>query len=41
MDEVIDKALESGVETILCPQHGEPPVANELLKEEHRKPAHQ
>jgi ATP-dependent Lon protease len=41
MDEVIDKALESGVETILRPHHGEPPVAHELLKEDQRKPAHQ
>lgn len=41
MDEVIDHALEGGGENIWCRQHGEPPVANELLKEDQQKPAHQ
>ncbi|MDC0336102.1 endopeptidase La [Pseudodesulfovibrio sp.] len=41
MDEVIDRALESGVETILIPKHGEPPVSNDLLKEELQKPTRQ
>lgn len=41
MDEVIDKALEGGAETIWCKQHGEPPVANELLKEDQQKTARQ
>ncbi|SOB57829.1 DNA-binding ATP-dependent protease La [Pseudodesulfovibrio profundus] len=41
MDEVVDKALENGGEAVLIPQHGEPPLANELLKEEQRKPARQ
>jgi ATP-dependent Lon protease len=41
MDEVIDKALECGNETVWCRQHGQPPVANGLLKEDQRKPARQ
>lgn len=41
MDEVIDRALESGSETVLIPQHGEPPVSNGLLKGDQQKPAHQ
>ena len=41
MDEVIDKALQCGNETVWCRQHGQPPVANGLLKEDQRKPARQ
>ena len=41
MDEVIDKALQCGKETVWCRQHGQPPVANGLLKEDQRKPARQ
>jgi len=41
MDQVIDRALEGGAETVWCKQHGEPPVANELLKEDQQKPARQ
>ncbi|CCH47541.1 endopeptidase La [Pseudodesulfovibrio piezophilus] len=41
MDEVIDKALDNGGETVLISQHNEPPLSNDLLKEEQRKPAHQ
>ncbi len=37
MDEVIDKALEGGSKTILVPQHGEPPVANGLLKDDQQE----
>ncbi|MCJ2163645.1 MULTISPECIES: endopeptidase La [unclassified Pseudodesulfovibrio] len=41
MDEVIDKALKDGPETVWVRQHGEPPVSAELLKEEHQRPARQ
>jgi len=41
MDEVIDRALESGGETVWVKQHGEPPVSNGLLKEDLQKPARQ
>ncbi|MGL1862624.1 MAG: endopeptidase La [Pseudodesulfovibrio sp.] len=41
MDEVIDKALDNSGETVLIKQHGEPPIANDLLKEDQQKPAHQ
>lgn len=41
MDEVIDHALESGGEPVWVKQHGEPPIANRLLKEELQKLARQ
>ncbi|QJB57903.1 endopeptidase La [Pseudodesulfovibrio sp. zrk46] len=41
MDEVIERALEKGGEPVLITQHGEPPVANDLLKDDQRKPARQ
>lgn len=41
MDQVIDKALESGTNTVLIPNHGEPPIVNELLKEDQQKPTRQ
>lgn len=41
MDEVIDKALETGMKSVLIKQHGEPPVAADLLKEEEQEPARQ
>ncbi|AMK11994.1 endopeptidase La [Pseudodesulfovibrio indicus] len=41
MDEVIDKALAGGPKTVWVRQHGEPPIAAELLKEEHQRPARQ
>ena len=41
MDDVIDRALKCGGETVWCRQHGQPPVANGLLKEDQRKPARQ
>ena len=37
MDEVIDKALEGGPETVWDTQHGEPPLSNGLLKEAQQK----
>jgi len=41
MDEVIDKALHGGPESVWDRKHGEPPVANDLLKDDQQKPAHQ
>ena len=41
MDEVIDKALENGGETVWCTQHCAPPLSKALLKGDLGKPAHQ
>jgi ATP-dependent Lon protease len=41
MDEVIDKALAGGPETVWDMKHGEPPLANDLLKDDLQNPAHQ
>ena len=41
MDQVIDKALKGGPETVWVRKHGEPPLAALLLKEEHQRPARQ
>jgi len=41
MDEVIDKALQAGSETVWHKKHGEAPVAAELLKDELQRPTRQ